>query len=253
MTAAVLLALPFGLAAGSAAGAALVRWPAGRTLGRPARSVCDACGMRLAALDVVPLLGVLRCRGRCRGCGTPIARGPVLLEATCGAVVALTWASQPPRTAAILSVVGVAVMLAAGLDHAHGWIPDRLTLPLAASVLPVVLAEVAVRGGDATPVLLHGLALPALLETLRRLTRRSARGPWLGGGDVKLLVAVGAAAALVPAGPTLLWGGALVAVGAVALPGLVSGRFGRGSALPFAPFLALGWTGMLAVAPVVAP
>lgn len=253
MTAAALLALPFGLAAGSAAGAALVRWPAGRTLSRPARSVCDACGVRLSALDVLPALGILRCRGRCRGCGARVAIGPVLLEAACGGVVALAWTAQPPRTAAILGAVGVGVMLAAALDRAHGWIPDRLTLPLASLVLPVALAEAAARGADATPVLLHGLGLPVLLETLRRLSRRGARGPWIGGGDVKLLVAVGAAAALVPAGPTLLWGGALVAAGAVALAGLASGRLERGSALPFAPFLALGWTAMLVVAPVVAP
>lgn len=240
-----LAAVPAGLAVGSAAGAALTRWPAGLTLGRPARSRCDACGAGVAASALVPVVGWLLRRGRCATCGGRIHPGQPALELAGAAALVAAVAVGPLPTGLVLGGVGVVVALAAALDLGHRWVPDRLTLPAAAAVLPATLAVAVATSGDVAGVLVHGLGVPGALEVLRRRTVGHPTGPWVGGGDVKLLVPVLAAAALVPAGPAVVWTGALGAGGAVAAVGMASGRTPRGTRLPFVPFLAVGWAALL--------
>lgn len=245
MGAAVLIGVPVGLAAGSVAGAALTRWPAGVTLGRPPRSRCDSCAAPVALPALVPVLGWLVHRGRCRICGGAVALGQTALELVGVGAVVLALAGGPPGVGVLLAAVGVVLALAAALDVAHRWIPDRLTLPSAAVVVPAALALAVVGPARTDHVLLFGLGVPAALSALRRATIGGPRGPWLGGGDVKLLVPVLAAAALVPGGPGGVAVGAVAAGGAVATVGLLTGRVRIGTRVPLAPFLAVGWTGML--------
>jgi leader peptidase (prepilin peptidase)/N-methyltransferase len=240
-----LAAVPVGLAVGSAAGAALTRWPAGLTLGRPARSRCDACGDPIAPSALVPVVGWLVRRGRCATCGMRIHPGQPALEVAGAVALAAAVAVPPLGTGIVLGGVGVVVALAAALDLGHRWVPDRLTLPTAAVVVPASLALAVASSAGARTVLLHGLGVPGLLAVLHRVTARRATGPWVGGGDVKLLVPVLAAAALVPAGPVVIWAGALASGGVVAAVGMASGRTPRGTRLPFVPFLAIGWGALL--------
>ena len=247
MTDAALVGVPLGLAAGSVAGAALTRWPVGLTLGRPARSRCDACRTPLRPSDLVPILAWIILRGRCRSCGTVQRLGQPALEALCAVLVAAALAIDPSPIGALLGVVGVSLALAAALDLTHRWIPDRLTLPLGAVALPAALAIAAAGRADARSVILHGLGVPALLLLLRAATVASSRGPWLRGGDVKLLVPVLATAALLPTGPELLWMGTIASGGSLAVVGLATRALRRDDRLPFVPFLLLGWGSMLVI------
>jgi leader peptidase (prepilin peptidase)/N-methyltransferase len=61
-----------GGAIGSFIGCALYRVPRGLSLSDPAHSFCPACGLRLQAIDLVPILSWLWLRGRCRRCKSPI-------------------------------------------------------------------------------------------------------------------------------------------------------------------------------------
>jgi leader peptidase (prepilin peptidase) / N-methyltransferase len=61
-----------GGAIGSFIGCALYRLPRGLSLSDPAHSFCPACGLRLQAIDLVPVLSWLWLRGRCRRCKSPI-------------------------------------------------------------------------------------------------------------------------------------------------------------------------------------
>lgn len=246
MRAPLLAAVPAGLAAGSAAGAALTRWPAGVRLGRPARSRCDTCAVPVGVAALVPVLGWLALRGRCAACRARIDGRQPALELAGAAVAAAAVAVPPVAVGVPLAIVGVAVALATALDLAHRWIPDRLTLPLGATVLPLALAVAASSEGAPARVLVHGLVVPSGLEAIRRVTAVTASGPWLGGGDVKLLVPVLAVAALVPYGPWIVWAGAVASGGLVAVVGLATGRLRRGARLPFVPFLAAGWALLLA-------
>ncbi len=246
MPSAAMLSLPFGLAAGSAAGVAFARWPAGLTLGRPARSRCDRCAVPLRGADLIPVVAWLWRHGRCRACGTRIGRTTVLLEASIPILVAAALVVPPIEVGIVLAFVGAALVLATALDLSYRWIPDRLTLSLAAVVLPVSLA-LAVDGAAPTgPILACGLGVPAVLALIRTASDGGRRGPSIGGGDVKLLAPLLAAAALVPAGPVTLGVWSIGSAGSTALVGLVSGRLQRGSHLPLAPFLLVGWTAVLA-------
>lgn len=236
-----LLAAPVGLAAGSVAGAALMRWPAGESLGRPARSRCDSCDAGLSARDVIPVLGWCLRRGRCRVCAGRIDGSQPALEVLSAGLVAAVAAGAPSVVGAVLGGVGVVLLLAAALDIRHRWVPDRLTLPAAAVALPATLAITVHLGGDASVVLLHGLGVPSAVAALRTVTLRSRTGPWFGGGDVKLLPSCLAAASLVPGGAASLWSGALASAGIVATVGLATGRLGRRDSLPFVPFLGVGY------------
>lgn len=253
MTDAALVGVPLGLAAGSVAGAALTRWPVGLTLGRPARSRCDACRTRLRPSDLVPILSWIILRGRCRSCGVVQHHGQPALEALCAVLVVAALALDPSPIGALLGLVGVSLALAAALDLTHRWIPDRLTLPLGAVVLPATLALAAADRTDARGIVLHGLGVPALLMLLRAATVATSRGPWLGGGDVKLLAPVLATAALLPAGPELLWMGTIASGGSFAVVGLATRALHRDDRLPFVPFLLVGWGAMLAIDLIGAP
>ena len=242
-----LLTVPFGLSAGSVIGAAATRWPAGLDLGRPARSRCDACDRRLGPRELVPVLSWLVQGGQCRGCGARIdGRWPVVELATAGVVV-LAVAAPPLEVSLLLAAVGVVLLLAVLLDLDERWIPDRLTLPAGAFVLPAALALSVREGGTMHPrdVLLHGLGVPGALAVVRGIGAAVDGRAWFGGGDVKLLVPVLAAATVIPGGPALVGLGAIGSGGAVAAAGLASGRLTRGSALPFAPFLLIGWCALL--------
>jgi leader peptidase (prepilin peptidase)/N-methyltransferase len=135
---------------------------------------------------------------------------------------------------AAIAVAGTFV--AAATDVRTGLIPDPLTLAT------VTLALAAAAGTGTIPAAIGGgLAAGGALLALHLCTRR--RG--LGLGDVKLGVAIGvglgASAALEALGVAFVAG----ALGGVGL--LVARRAHRRSALPFAPFLALG-TAIAAVA-----
>lgn len=248
MSARVLVGVPLGLACGSLAANAAVRWPVGLTLGRPARSRCDGCGTPIVGSALIPLLGWLLCRGRCRARGCPIPPVHPLTEAGAGLAVGMALVATDLPTGVLLAIGGLVLVTATALDIGHRWIPDRLTLPAGAVLLPaatVVAVTGATHAGPGRPLVV-GLGAPAVLALVRRLSSGTARGAWIGGGDVKLLVPILAVASLVPGGVTSVWAGTLGAGAAViAVGGRRTGRIGPRT-LPLAPLLLAGWFTMLA-------
>jgi len=230
-----------GTIVGSAAGAALHRWPSGGSLRRPARSSCDGCGVLLRPRDLVPIASWIVLRGRCASCDHPIDVRLPILEALSGLVAVGAFRAHGAGWLAILLAVGgVGVLLATFTDMAEMRIPDRLTLPLAvASVLGVMAVDPDPRRIAA--VLLWALGVPGVLLLLSAALVRHGRPRPLGGGDVKLLIGVLALLCAIPGGPVAGMAAAVVSGGAVATVGLVTGRLHRGDRIPFAPFIANGY------------
>jgi leader peptidase (prepilin peptidase)/N-methyltransferase len=243
----MLIAVPVGLAVGSLAGNAALRWPAGRTLGRPARSRCDACDAPVEGLSLLPVLGWILRRGRCGACGTPIDRRHPVMEVGAAALVTAALLGPDLAVGALLAVTGIVLLLAAVLDLEHRWIPDRLTLPSGALLVPLAVA-VAVAGAAPVPPhrpLVLGLGVPAVLGAIRSLTVGGRRGPWIGGGDVKLLVPVLAVASLEPSGPAVMWAVTLVAATSLLVVRRIRRSGGDVDGLPLAPPLLSAWCAML--------
>jgi leader peptidase (prepilin peptidase)/N-methyltransferase len=170
------------------------RWPRGEDMVlTPSR--CRACGHRLRPANLVPVVSYCRQRGRCVWCRAPLP-GDLLLAELGGAAIA--WLAvirgsdlRGAYPAAILALAGFgwALLLLALLDARHLWLPDAITLPLALAGLAAaaILPEPTLAARLAGAVLGYGA-----LEGLRRAYRWWRGREGLGGGDPKLLAAIGA-------------------------------------------------------------
>ncbi len=172
-----------GLIAGSYFATVLVRWPRGESANH-GRSRCDGCGRRLAWHELVPLASYLRLGGRCAACGTPIARLHPLVELGCGLLGAYAFAMGAPAEAPLAWLL----LLLALFDARMLWLPDRLVAPLALVCIAVpawdpdmAVVERLIAGATAF------IGLWLVGWAFRALTRREG----LGGGDPKLLGAIG--------------------------------------------------------------
>lgn len=212
-----LLAAILGLVFGSFATMLSHRFASGGdVLGR--RSACPACGVTLAARDLVPLLSWFMARGRCRHCGVAIGwRYPAIEAATALAFLGAWWSVGGIGPAfAVLAALAVVLVAMSAVDLARGWLPDPLQLAAALLALVWRLALPGDLPADALDMavgagILGGIGL-ALRWGFRLLRGREGFGL----GDVKLLAVAGLWLGFVPA-PMLLvlagLGGALLASG----------------------------------------
>lgn len=184
-----------------------------------------------------PARGWLGGPGRA-GCATTRAPlfAPLLTALACAALAAATGGPRPELLVWLL-VTPFGTLLAVVDARVHR-LPDPLTLPLAA-VLPLLLAFAALlpyAAGSWLHSLLGALALGGGYLGLFLL-----HPDGMGLGDVKLAVPLGAALGWYGWG--VLFAGAFAGflLGAVYGLGLVlARRAGRGSAIPFGPFMIVG-------------
>jgi leader peptidase (prepilin peptidase)/N-methyltransferase len=182
------LGLLLGALIGSFLATLVLRWSQDRSVAR-GRSQCDGCGRTLAAVELVPLLSFVWLRGRCRSCSTAINRRHPSIELAAAAIGAISLALVPGVTGLAGAVFGWMLLTLALLDAEHFWLPDALTLPLLALGL---LTSFAVPDPGLTTRLVGAAAGYATLALIA-LGYSAARGrKGLGGGDPKLLAAIGA-------------------------------------------------------------
>lgn len=233
-----------GAIVGSFLATILIRWPAGQSA-VAGRSRCDSCEMPLGPRDLVPILSVVVARGRCRACGAAIDLRHSGMELAAAMVGAAALVAHPLPLALVTAGFGWALLLLIALDADHHWLPDRLTLPL----IPLGLA--AAWAGFGPPLLERALgaaigwaALVALAICYRALRGREG----LGGGDPKLLAALGAwlgATAL----PFVLLGAGLAGLAAVLLMRMRGRAITATTRLPLGALMALAaWPLWLIVA-----
>lgn len=231
---AAILAAPF---VGSFLGQLIVALPeGGRILW--GRSACGHCGQALALRDLTPIASWFLLRGRCRSCGGAIDKVHVVAEI--GALLLAVWASLtvPEQLLWPTVLFGWALLTVALVDLKSLVIPNALTLPLGALGLAAPLLW------DRAALLDHAIgaaagypALTLVAVAYRRLRNRSG----LGGGDARLLAAIGAWVA---------WQGLPTVVLCASLLGLCHAlvlaaqgeRITAARRLPFGPHLCLaGW------------
>ncbi|MDO5384846.1 MAG: prepilin peptidase [Rikenellaceae bacterium] len=205
------------------------------------RSACPACGHVLGAADLVPVLGWLALRGRCRYCGEAIPVRYLLAELVGGALgVGCLWRFGPALTLAeglfglrwegLLALVWCGLLGAVALIDAETMtIPDRLNLLLAAAGLVGLLLH---------PGLWTNRLLGALCVSVPMLLLCLAVPGGFGGGDIKLMAAAGL---FLGWQRTLLAGFlALVGGGSYGIWLLAAHKAGRRDHFAFGPFLCAG-------------
>jgi leader peptidase (prepilin peptidase)/N-methyltransferase len=241
------LALPMallGLLVGSFLNVVVWRVPLGRSVVSPP-SACPACGHPVRARDNVPVLSWIALRGRCRDCSAPIsARYPAveLATAVLFGLVALRFDPWALPAYTYLAAIGVALAL---IDLDTHRLPNAIVLP-SYPVLAALLALASWGTGD-WPALLRALVGGVALW-VGYFALCLAHPGGMGFGDVKLAGLLGAALAWLGWGPFAV--GAFAAFllgGAYAVGLLVTRRAGRGSGIPFGPWMLLGAAAGIAV------
>lgn len=205
------------------------------------RSMCPHCGHELAAKDLVPVLSWVSLRGKCRYCGKPISWQYPAVELLTGLLFALSYISWPFALHGaglwqfcVWLVCVVAFVALTVYDLRWFLLPDRIVTPLTV----LVAVQVAV-----TAVWLHSFSAlwePAvgalIIFGLFWGLYQVSKGAWIGGGDVKLAVALGLLAATpLHAFMVIFLASLLGTFGS--LPALAKGKAGLKRHIPFGPYL----------------
>ncbi len=211
----------FGALWGSFSNVVIVRWPREESVVRPA-SHCMSCGKPVAFYDNIPVISYLLLRGRCRHCRVRFSPRYALVELSMAllsvGVMRMTLLADPPSflfglTEYFIWFSFILALVTVGMIDLDTYLlPDSI-------VLPGILVGVAVNGlvlrtgwVDTVVAAAGSYAVLSLLfvHGYERLTGK--RG--MGAGDPKLLAMIGS---------FLLLEGALFALFAAALQGLVLG------------------------------
>jgi leader peptidase (prepilin peptidase) / N-methyltransferase len=231
-----------GLVVGSFINVVIHRLPRGRSVVSP-RSRCPGCKKMIAWYDNIPVLSFALLRARCRACRTGISWRYPAVELL---VAALAWSIQwrwpdRPFWALAAALAAAALVAVAFIDWDTFLIPDRLSLGLLATGLAAAPLNPLFPGTAGSKLLasfLGALAGFLICWGVAAFGEKVFKKEAMGGGDIKLLAAVGA------------WSGALGAFDCLILASfagsaygaglMLRGRIGRAEPIPFGPFLAAG-------------
>ena len=211
-------------------------------LARPA-SHCTVCLTPLSWRDKWPLLSHVLLRGRCRYCGTALSWQYPWVEALSAVwfMAMVAWFGVSPA-AACWSAWGAVLIALSFIDARTQYLPDGLTQPLCwAGLMAASLGWIAV---DVQSALWGAVMGHLLLWSLAHAYKWLKGTEGMGGGDAKLLAALGA---------WLGWQNISVLVLLASVLGLVHGlsrprtlreqspHFPFGPSLCLAAALLLGW------------
>jgi prepilin signal peptidase PulO-like enzyme (type II secretory pathway) len=156
--------------------------------------------------------------------------GRVAVTLLGAAVVVLAFASLPLAEAVVAAFAAAVMVVLAAVDIERGVIPNRIVLPATGVVLLAQIALLPDRAGE----WLLAAVLAAVVFAIPQLVGRS----WLGMGDAKLALLLGATLGWGVVGAVLI---AFVCVFPVSLGILIhDGVAARKRNIPFGPFLSLG-------------
>ncbi|TLX57423.1 prepilin peptidase [Stutzerimonas nosocomialis] len=206
------------------------------------RSRCPHCDHQIRSWENIPVVSWLALKGKCSSCKAPISRRYPLVELACGLLsgyVAWHFGFGWQAGAMLLLTWGLLAMSLIDVDHQL--LPDDLVLPLLWLGLLVNVGGLFVSLEDAVWGAVAGyLALWSVYWLFKLATGKEG----MGYGDFKLLAMLGA------------WGGWQVLPLTILLSSLVGAvlgsivlrlqRAGRGTPIPFGPYLAIaGWIALL--------
>jgi len=183
-----------GACVGSFLNVVIYRLPRGKSLVHPG-SRCPGCDRAIRPWDNIPVLSWLLLRARCRSCRAPIAwRYPAVELLTAAIAVACAWHFGWGWEAPTMFALLAAMVAVAFIDWEHMIIPDGISLGFLA--LGLVLSPFV--GPGLWPALLGVLVGGGLLLAIGWIWEKARGIEAMGGGDIKLMGAVGAFLGAVP-------------------------------------------------------
>lgn len=201
------------------------------------RSVCVHCGRELRWTENIPLISFLVLRGRCRTCHQPIPQSYFWVELMM--CVLFVWITahheygEPGNYWHYLRNITMMVILMVTFVYDYKYMLVLSGLTWVGTGLGFLVNYGAL--GYSLPSLLGGVAFGGGFFALQYLV---SRGRWVGGGDVRLGVMMGAWLGFPGVMVALLISYVLGAL--ISVPLLISGKKSLASRLPFGTFLAVG-------------
>ena len=205
------------------------------------RSQCTECGHQLSARDLIPVLSWLELKGRCRYCHKRFQDHPAVELVSAAAFGLSAFMLMPAGTVGLVRLVfwlaALTLLLILAVYDARWMIlPDKVVLPLVAVALVYsITMAVLLRSPQMLvgPVMAGVLAAGAFLALVM-----VSRGRAMGGGDIKLALAMGLLLGLKGTALAMLVAFNSAAIVGIAL--MAMKRRGRKDQIPFGPFLVAG-------------
>lgn len=217
----------FGLLIGSFLNVCSLRWPEEESVVRPP-SHCPKCGEPVRWYDNVPVVSWLILRGKCRWCAQPISIQYPLVELASGLVWAGVFAAQGGTWEALRGGIFLTILFGISLSDARFYIiPDEFSiggtlLGVALSFLPGGIGWRTSLVGAAVGYGLLWLVAVGGTWVIKRLfpgrLEEAGVDRAMGGGDIKMMMMVGAFVGVWGVAETIFIGSllALVVYGPVA-------------------------------------
>lgn len=181
----ILIVLLFGLCIGSFINVCIYRIPAEKSIVSPGSS-CPKCGVKIKAVNLIPVISYIFLRAKCPDCGQPISIKYPLVEMLTGLLfVGLYLAFGLSLKAVIFAAMVSILIMIIFIDLEHMIIPDGLNLVI--GLLGITLNMIYPVDGYKTTLLsmLYGFLLGGGFFFILALFGA------MGGGDIKLMAALG--------------------------------------------------------------
>ncbi len=250
----VIITFGFGIIIGSFLNVYLYRLHTGKSLS--GQSHCLSCGTGLRPYELFPLLSYLFLRGRCRTCRSYIPARYFLVELLTGVLFVVTALSATGLVSMFIALIFVSILVVIAVyDLYHLIIPDELVIALALLAI-LKQGHLLLEGGSVVDFGYNILAASLGSLFFYSLWHYS-KGKWLGFGDVKLAMPLGIMVGYTGVFSMIVvsfWVGAIMGLGLLAYLALkrqgqphlrlLPQRLTMKSAIPFAPFLIIGFLGV---------
>jgi len=245
----------YGLLIGSFLNVCSLRWPVDESVVHP-RSRCPKCETLIVWYDNVPVFSWLLLRGQCRSCAAPVSPQYPMVEAATGLMWAAMFSLHGPTWEALRGAVFLTIIFGISISDARFYIiPDEFSiggtviglgmafLPGGIDWLPAIIGAALGYGvlwfvGVAGTWIIKKMS-PGRLE-------EAGVDHAMGGGDIKMMMMVGAFLGAWGVAFTIFLGSvlALVTVLARSIPAALArdedGEMEMGRLIPFGVFLAGG-------------
>lgn len=205
------------------------------------RSECPSCKKVLGFFDLIPLVSFLFLRGKCRNCQNTISWNYFLIEALTGTLFALSsymlWPEHFVYIESFALMVSVywfyiAVLVAITFyDLYYTIIPDAISLPAIVIAFALTVFPFTPTISDA----LFGALIPFTFFALQIVI---SKGKWIGGGDLRLGLLMGAMLGVSQVLVALFLAYFIGSIVGIAL--ILTKKKTAQSKIPFGPFLSAG-------------
>jgi prepilin signal peptidase PulO-like enzyme (type II secretory pathway) len=250
----VLIFFGFGIIIGSFLNVYLYRFHTGKSLS--GKSHCLSCGTGLRAYELFPLLSYLALRGRCRTCGSYIPARYFLVELLTGVLFVVVALSATELVNMFIALIFVSILVVIAVyDLYHLIIPDELVISLA--LLSILDQGYSLMQGSSVLDFGYNVLAATLGSLFFYSLWHYSKGKWIGFGDVKLALPLGIMVGCAGVFSMIVlsfWVGAIIGLGSLAYLALkrrgqphlrlLPQRLTMKSAIPFAPFLIIGFLGV---------